>query len=61
MPWPVGSSVQAGGRNADGDRHVIVYDKARCKLYELYRAFPQRKRWNADSGVIARGICFTAA
>ena len=26
-------------RAADGDRHVVVYDKGRCKLYELYRAF----------------------
>ena len=41
-----------GGRNSDGDRHAIAYDKARCKLYELYRAFPKRNRWNADSGVI---------
>jgi hypothetical protein len=39
---------------ADGDRHVISYDKARCKLYELYNAFPDRKRhrWKADVGVI---------
>lgn len=41
-----------GGPDADGDRHVLAYDKARCKLYELYRAFPKKKRWNADSGVI---------
>jgi hypothetical protein len=44
-----------GGKNSDGDRHVLVVDKARCRLYELYRAFfvPQpRKHWNADSGVI---------
>ena len=41
-----------GGAKADGDRHVIVYDKARCKLYELYRAFPRKRRWEADSGVI---------
>lgn len=41
-----------GGANADGDRHVIAYDKDRCKLYELYRAFPKGKRWNADSGAI---------
>ncbi|HEX2128347.1 MAG TPA: hypothetical protein VHF58_03925, partial [Solirubrobacterales bacterium] len=48
---PLNAPVE-GGRNADGDRHVIAYDRARCKLYELYRAFPKRKRWNADSGVI---------
>jgi hypothetical protein len=44
-----------GGRSSDGDRHVLVVDKARCRLYELYRAFfvPRpRKHWNADSGVI---------
>ena len=50
---PLGSPVE-GGRDADGDRHVLAYDRARCKLYELYRAFPDRrpKRWEADSGVI---------
>jgi len=44
-----------GGKNSDGDRHVLVVDRARCKLYELYRAFFERqprKHWNADSGVI---------
>jgi hypothetical protein len=50
---PLNAPVE-GGASSDGDRHVLVYDKARCKLYELYRAFPdrQRKRWEADSGVI---------
>jgi hypothetical protein len=48
---PLNAPVE-GGPGSDGDRHVIVYDKARCKLYELYRAFPQRKRWEADAGVI---------
>jgi hypothetical protein len=44
-----------GGNNSDGDRHVLVVDKARCRLYELYRAFhvsQPREHWNADSGVI---------
>ena len=57
-----------GGQASDGDRHVLAVDRARCKLYELYRAFARRtttKRvaprfarrtlahhWNADSGVI---------
>jgi hypothetical protein len=44
-----------GGNGSDGDRHVEVVDKARCKLYELGRAFFQRrphKHWNADVGVI---------
>ncbi|MEK6250492.1 MAG: hypothetical protein AABM43_00895 [Actinomycetota bacterium] len=44
-----------GGNQSDGDRHVLVVDKARCRLYELYRGFfvgQPRKHWNADSGVI---------
>jgi hypothetical protein len=43
-----------GGPSADGDRHVIVYDKARCKIYELGRAFPRKAqhRWDADVGEI---------
>jgi hypothetical protein len=41
-----------GGNHSDGDRHVLVVDKARCRLYELYRGFFKRKprpHWNADS------------
>jgi len=44
-----------GGSGSDGDRHVLVVDRARCRLYELYRAFFRkrpRRHWNADSGVI---------
>jgi hypothetical protein len=44
-----------GGKASDGDRHVVVVDKARCKLYELFRAFYKRhprKHWDADGGVI---------
>ena len=53
-------SRSRGGRRsraasaADGDRHVLVVDRARCILYELYRAFfvsSRRRHWNADSGV----------
>jgi len=50
-----GSSPVEGGPGSDGDRHVLVVDRARCKLYELYRAFfrrQPRRHWNADSGVI---------
>ncbi len=44
-----------GGNSSDGDRHVLVVDRARCKLYELYRAFfvgGRHRHWNADSAVI---------
>ena len=53
-PFPVPAKAPVeGGRSSDGDRHVLVVDRAACKLYELYRAFPRvrpRPRWNADSG-----------
>ena len=43
-----------GGRSADGDRHVIVVDRSRCKLYELFDAHPVNggARWHAGSGAI---------
>jgi hypothetical protein len=53
FPIPFGAPVE-GGRGSDGDRHVLTVDRAHCVLYELYRAFPKRRRqrhWNADSGV----------
>lgn len=43
-----------GGRRGTGDRHVIVVDSARCKLYELYAAYPRKggRSWRAGSGAI---------
>ena len=43
-----------GGRASDGDRHVIVVDRARCRLYELFDAHPVNggARWHAGSGAI---------
>jgi hypothetical protein len=52
FPIPPRAPVE-GGNRSDGDRHVLVVDRAGCRLYELYRAFyvPQpRPHWNADSG-----------
>ena len=50
---PLGSPIE-GGSGSDGDRHVLAYDRYRCKLYELGRAFPHQKqnRWDATVGVI---------
>ena len=53
FPIPRDAPVE-GGRQSDGDRHVLVVDRSRCMLFELYRAFfrPRpRPHWNADSGV----------
>jgi hypothetical protein len=49
------NSLVEGGQTSDGDRHVLAVDRARCKLYELDRAFARKQpkpHWNADSGVI---------
>jgi hypothetical protein len=53
FPIPPRAPVE-GGRRSGGDRHVLVVDRARCRLYELYHAFfkgGRRPHWNADSGV----------
>lgn len=52
FPIPPRAPVE-GGNRSDGDRHVLVVDRAACKLYELYRAFyvaKPRPHWNVDSG-----------
>jgi hypothetical protein len=54
-PYPVPRGVPIeGGRQSDGDRHVIVVDRSRCRLYELYAAYPHAggARWSAGSGAI---------
>lgn len=48
---PLDAAIEGGARS-DGDRHAIAYDRSRCRLYELYRAFPARRRWRAASGAI---------
>ena len=54
-PYPIPRDVPIeGGRGSDGDRHVIVVDRSRCRLYELYAAYPHdgADRWTAGSGAI---------
>jgi hypothetical protein len=53
-PYPIPRNVPIeGGRGSDGDRHVIVIDRSRCRLYELYAAYPAAAgRWRAGSGAI---------
>jgi hypothetical protein len=52
-PIPPGAPIE-GGRGSSGDRHVIVVDRSKCKLYELYAAYPHNggKSWHAGSGAI---------
>lgn len=53
-PYPIPSNAPIeGAPNTNGDRHVLVVRQGECKLYELYRAFPNGNgSWNADAGAI---------
>ena len=52
-PYPIPRNAKIeGGPDASGDRHVIVHDKAACKVYELFDAHPQGSGWRAGSGAI---------
>ena len=54
-PYPIPPKAPIeGGASADGDRHVLVVDRDRCRLYELFDARPQAggARWTAGSGAI---------
>ena len=52
-PIPRNAPIE-GGRSSDGDRHVIVVDRDRCRLYELFAAYPRNggSSWRAGSGAI---------
>jgi hypothetical protein len=41
-----------GGPNSTGDRHAIVVDTERCKLYETYLTRHTSKGWKAGSGAV---------
>ena len=52
-PIPKNAPIE-GGAKSTGDRHVIVVDRDKWKLYELYDARPVNggKSWTAGSGAI---------
>jgi hypothetical protein len=53
-PYPIPSAAPIeGGSQGEGDRHVLVVDRDRCKLYELFSAYPQAGgSWHAGSGAV---------
>ena len=54
-PYPVPRTAPIeGAPNSDGDRHVLVIDRDRWKLYEMYGAQPVNNglSWNAKSGAV---------
>ena len=51
--YPLGRDTRIeGGRHSDGDRHAIVVDKSRCKLYETYDTRKVGGKWRAGSGAV---------
>jgi hypothetical protein len=53
VKYPLGSDTKIeGGRNSDGDRHAIIVDKDKCKLYELYGTAYDGRHWHAGSGAV---------
>jgi hypothetical protein len=50
-PVPANAAIE-GGPASTGDRHVIVYDPAHCRDYELYDAHPSGSGWQAGSGAV---------
>ncbi len=48
-PIPRGVHIE-GGPASDGDRHALLVDRSRCKLFELYALRKEGGRWTAGSG-----------
>ena len=53
-PYPIPANVAIeGGRGSDGDRHALIVDRDRCRLYELFALYPASGGgWRAGSGAI---------
>jgi hypothetical protein len=53
-PYPIPRGVRIeGGPRADGDRHALIVDRDRCRLYELFALHPKPGGgWRAGSGAI---------
>lgn len=54
-PYPIPPNAQIeGGPSASGDRHVLVLQQGKCRLYEMWDAYPidSGQSWEAGSGAI---------
>lgn len=52
-PYPIPENpLIEGGPDGDGDRHILMLDIGRRKLYELFYAVRGEKGWTAGSGAI---------
>jgi hypothetical protein len=51
--YPLGRDTRIeGGRRSSGDRHAIVVDRGRCRLYETFATRVHMGRWTAGSGAV---------
>jgi hypothetical protein len=51
--YPLGKDTRIeGGRGSSGDRHAIVVDRGRCRLYETWATRVRNGRWYAGSGAV---------
>jgi hypothetical protein len=48
-PIPKGVHIE-GDPAGDGDRHALLYDRGRCRLFELYALHRSGAGWEAGSG-----------
>jgi hypothetical protein len=56
-PYPIPDNVQiegvlSGGKNVDGDRHILCIDLETHKLYELWSCWNKTGKWECGSGAI---------
>jgi hypothetical protein len=54
-PYPIPPNAPIeGGKNASGDRHVLVLQTGTCMLYEMWNSHPLNggKSWHAGSGAV---------
>jgi hypothetical protein len=53
-PYPIPRNAPIEDPDASGsDRHVLVLQRGSCKLYELFKAYPNANgSWDAESGAI---------
>ncbi len=51
--YPLGRDTRIeGGQLRTGDRHAVIVDKGRCRLYETFATHRSNGRWRAGSGAV---------
>ena len=49
--YPLGKDTRIeGGRSSSGDRHAIIVDRGKCRLYETWATRMRNGKWRAGSG-----------